>query len=99
MSDSDPWGSCAAREDGRRGPGMTPEEMGQATGLGPDWRLLWMDADHRRSVPHICWRPDGPGGSDTYRVLPLAYAPTAMPGVEVATCGRCRMAWVRAAKP
>lgn len=73
---------------------MTPEEMRRATGPGRRWLLVWMGAHAPPDVEHLCgilYAPDGTYVSECRR---LAFEPPAAPGIEVAKCARCRVAWV-----
>ncbi|HYB71980.1 MAG TPA: hypothetical protein VED18_01310 [Candidatus Sulfotelmatobacter sp.] len=74
---------------------MTGAELRQATGLGPEWHLIWAGADPVAAGDHLCGGLAGrlsPGRSQWVR---LRYAPTATPGIEAAQCDQCRTAWVR----
>ncbi len=75
---------------------MTQTEMRQATGLGPDWQLIWEGEHVLPSVEHICAGLYGPGGTYRSQYVRLEYVPVETVGIEVARCGRCRLAWVRA---
>ncbi len=75
---------------------MTQDEMRRATGLGPDWRLIWCGTDLFPVVHYLCEGLPGPGGTDESEWVRLRYSPTATPGIEVAKCERCRITTVRA---
>ncbi len=75
---------------------MTPEEMRQATGLGPEWELIWAGADPSEVVPHLCAGLYGRGKSFEGAWVNLRYEPTATPGIEAAKCELCGTAYVRA---
>ncbi len=77
---------------------MTPEEMREATGLGPEWDLIWAGADRLDAMQHLCVAFPGPEGTYHSAWVRLPYEPTATPGVAVAKCARCRIAWVRGVK-
>ena len=77
---------------------MTQNEMRQATGLGPEWRLIWCGRDPFPVVQHLCEGLARPGAMGESEWVCLPYAPTATPRFEVAKCERCRIASVRAAE-
>ncbi len=76
---------------------MTQATVRKATGLGPDWHLIWAGADPLPSVQHLCGGLYGPGGTYVSEYVRLRYEATGTPGIEAAWCERCRVAWVRAA--
>jgi len=76
---------------------MTPAEMREATGLDPDWHLIWAGADPVAAGDHLCGGLAGPGSPKRSTWVRLRYAPTATPGIEAAQCDRCRTAWLRSA--
>ena len=69
--------------------------MRRATGMGPEWRLIWAGADPPWTVLHHCGAHSGPGDTELSAAWALPYTPTPTPGVESARCERCRTAWVR----
>ncbi len=75
---------------------MTTDEMYRATGLGPEWRLIWMGADPCSAVRHLCPQITAPATGSYPEQVHLPYAPTATPGISVAACARCCIGWVRA---
>ena len=75
---------------------MTHDEMHKALVVGADWQAIWSGADPSDTVEHLCTGLYSPGGDVQERRARLRYAVTACPGIEVARCGRCRIAWVRA---
>ena len=66
--------------------------MRRATGVSPEWRLIWRGADPPWTVLHHCGH-SGLGDTEVSAAWTLPYTPT--PGVEAARCERCRSAWVR----
>jgi hypothetical protein len=76
---------------------MTQAEMHQATGLGPDWQIIWEARHALPDVEHLCGGLYGPGGTYVSEHMRLRYEATGTPGIEAAKCDRCRIAWVRAA--
>ena len=75
---------------------LTPAQMREAAGLGPEWQVIWAGADPFADHEHLCGGPYGPGGTHTSGWARMPYAPTGTPGLQVAKCERCRMASVRA---
>ena len=74
---------------------MTEAELRQATGLGPEWRLIWAGADPVAAGDHLCGCLAALGSTGGGAWVRLRYAPTATPGIEAAQCDQCRTAWVR----
>jgi len=73
---------------------MTSEEMRQATGRGPEWRMIWMGYSHFPDIHHLC--PSASSATPHLRErVRLAYARTASPGLELAACEECRIGWVQ----
>ncbi len=75
---------------------MTQVEMRRATGLGPEWQVIWEGQHALPSVQHICAGLYGLGGTYVSEYVTVTYPPTGTPGIEAARCERCRVAWVRA---
>ncbi len=75
---------------------MTADEMRRAAGLGPGWDVIWTGADPQDAVPHLCAGLYGRGETFEKAGVDLRYEPTPTPGVEVAKCEWCGIAWVRA---
>lgn len=68
----------------------------RAARLGPDWQVIWTAAVAPTSMEHLCAGSAGTADSYHGQRVRLRYAPTAIPGVEVAKCTHCHLAWVRA---
>ena len=77
---------------------LTQTMMRQAAGLGPDWDVIWMDRNGVEDVLHVCGTLEG-RTTDPSEWTRVEYVPAPTPGIEVARCSRCRLAWVRAAVP
>ncbi len=72
---------------------MLQDEMRQVTGLGPEWRLIWLGEHALPDQEHVCL---GPGASSCLERF--SFRRTRRPSIEIATCARCRTAWVREVK-
>ncbi len=74
---------------------MTQDEMRPALQVGPEWSPVWCGADLLFDGEQWCGGFDCLGGRYGSETRAIPYAPTAMPGIEVARSERCRMVWVR----
>ncbi len=72
-----------------------PDAIRQDAGIGPDWQVIWTGAVAGESLAHLCPGVPASGVTDQTGRVRLRYTATAIPGVEVAKCQRCRIAWVR----
>ena len=77
---------------------LTQAEMYQATGLGPEWELIWEDPAPGAERDHLCGVPTGAESAYRGEWVRVPYAATGTPGVQAAKCERCRIAWVRAVR-
>ena len=75
---------------------MTDAEMRGALDLGPEWTLIWAEAQRGETVQHLCSGMYGPDHTYFIEYVDLPFQPIGRPGLEVAFCARCREAWVRA---
>ncbi len=78
---------------------LTQAQMREATGLGPEWHVVWAGPDPFAEREHLCGGFMGPKGTSRSEWVRVRFAPTRTPGVQAAQCERCRVAWVRALKP
>ncbi len=72
------------------------EVIRQAAGIGPDWEVIFTAVAAGASLEHLCAGPAGPADMYHGERVRLRFTPTPIPGVEVAKCRSCRIAWVRA---
>ena len=72
---------------------MTADEVRQAAGLGTYWQVIWNGPDPNAAVRHHSRGLYAPGGTYAAEWVQIPYAPTGTPGLEVARCERCRIAW------
>ena len=83
---------CWRRGARRRG----SDPIRQAAGIEPDWQVIWTGAAAGQSLAHLCPKVTAPATTDPTGRVHLPFALTAAPGIEVAKCGHCRVAWIRA---
>jgi len=77
---------------------LTQAQMREATGVGPEWQVIWTGADPLADHEHLCTGLYGPGGTYRSEWARAPDAPTGILGVQAAKCERCRIAWVRAVR-
>jgi hypothetical protein len=74
---------------------MTLTEIRQAAGAGPDWEVVWAGPDPLDPMLHLCTGLSEREGTFRAEWVNLLYVPTGAPGIEVARCEKCRIAYVR----
>ena len=79
-----------------RPPADDIELIRRAARLDSDWQVIWTAVAAPTSMEHLCAGPVGRADSYHGQRVRLRYVPTAIPGVEVAKCAHCHLAWVRA---
>ncbi len=74
---------------------MTSAEMHAATGLGPEWELVWVGPVTLLSLRHRCSHglPNLTFGRAA--LVRLRFAPMLKRGLAVAVCKECKTAWIR----
>jgi hypothetical protein len=80
---------------------MTLAELRQAAGVAPDWEVVWAGPDPLDPMLHLCTGHSEREGTFRGEWVTLPYIPTGAPGIEVARCEKCRIAYLRrrAARP
>jgi hypothetical protein len=61
---------------------MTQAVIHRATGLGPEWHVIWEGRHALPDVEHLCGGPYGRGGTYVSEYMRLGYEATGGPGRE-----------------